>query len=70
MSNLRLIRERRLSESKRFSQEECAKVIGVSMPTYRKLEKHPENLTKAQSTALADHLGCAEEDIFLRVNRN
>lgn len=64
MSKLKQLREKRLSESKRFTQEECAKVAGVSKPTYRKLEEHPEQVTVEQAEKLAAHLGCSPTDIF------
>lgn len=65
MGNVLEIREKRLREARMFTQGECAKVVGVSTPTYRKLEQHPENFTKAQAERLAEHLGCKEKDIFL-----
>lgn len=65
MSKVKDIRVKRQLDAQRFSRGVCAKVCGVSTPTYRKLEEHPENFTKAQAVALAKHLGCSEEDIFL-----
>ena len=70
MSKLKEIREQRLSESKRFTQEECAKVAGVSKPTYRKLEEHPEQVTIEQAERLAEHFGCSTGDIFLGLKGN
>lgn len=64
MSKLKQLREKRLSESKRFTQEGCAKAAGVSKPTYRKLEEHPEQATVEQAEKLAAHLGCSPTDIF------
>ena len=74
MSKLKEIREQRfsesISESKRFTQEECAKVAGVSRPTYRKLEEHPEQVTIKQAEKLAEHFGCSTGDIFLGLKGN
>ena len=65
MSKLKEIREKLLSEGKRFTQEECAKVAGVSKPTYRKLEENPSQVTIEQAERLAEHFGCPVSDIFL-----
>lgn len=56
--------------SKRYTQAEAARVAGVSVPTYRKLEENPQDITMAQAKALAKYLGCSESDIFLRTKRN
>lgn len=64
MSKLKEMRERLKSESKRFTLDECAAVIGVTRPTYMKLEEHPELVTVEQAEKLANHLGCSVQDIF------
>ena len=64
MSKLKTMREQRIADSKRFTQVECAKAIGVSKPTYCKLEEHPEQLTFEQARKLAKHFGCSTDDIF------
>lgn len=65
MSEIKAIREDRMARSKRFTQAEAARIAGVSIPTYRKLEENPENFTFAQAKALAEYLGCSAGDIFL-----
>ena len=65
MSKLMELREARLQESKQYTQGALARVAGVSVPTYRRLEQSPENFTKAQAERIAEHLGCKTDDIFL-----
>lgn len=70
MSGLKAIREQRMANSKRYTQAEAAQVIDVSVPTYRKLEENPENITLAQAKALAKYFGCQTGDIFLGLKSN
>ena len=65
MSKLMELREARRQESKQYTQGALARVAGVSVPTYRRLEQSPENFTKAQAERIAEHLGCKTDDIFL-----
>lgn len=61
MSKIRKLREARRSS---YSQEQVASVIGVSAPTYRKLEENPELLTLEQAEKLAIYLGCDQKEFF------
>lgn len=65
MSKLKELREAKIKEAKRYTQAAMAKATGVSRPTYKLLEEHPERLTKQQAERLASHLGCETADIFL-----
>lgn len=55
-----------LRESRRgaYTQEGVAAVIGVSVPTYRRLERNPGLLTIEQARKLAAYLGCDMSKIF------
>lgn len=64
MRGLRAIRQERASEARRYTAKATAQAMGVSAPTYRKWEAHPENLTMEQARKLADYLGCRVEDLF------
>ena len=65
MTKLMELRELKQQEAKQFTQSAMARVAGVSVPTYRRLERNPENFTKAQAERIAEHLGCKPADIFL-----
>lgn len=47
-----------------WTQEEIAKIIGVSRPTYIALEKGITSITVDQVSRLADKIGCEPTDIF------
>ena len=64
MSNLKAIREGRMAEASRFTIAAMAEVLGVSVPTYRDREEHPEKLTRGEAEKLAKHLGVGVEDLF------
>lgn len=64
MNGLRAIRRQRASEARRYTAKATAAAMGVSAPTYRKWEEHPESLTMEQAARLADYLGCRIDDLF------
>lgn len=61
---LREIRMSKSSKAKRYTVAEAAAVLGVSMPTYRKLERDPKRATIEQAEKLAKYFGCDVEDVF------
>lgn len=61
---LREIREARMAESRRYTAKEVARAVGVSCPTYRKIEADPSRMTRAQAERAAALLGCDVEDLF------
>lgn len=65
MSRLKEIRTARMAEAKRYSQASLAQVAGVCVPTFRKLEEHPEEFTVKQQQAIAEYFGMSASDIFL-----
>lgn len=67
MNKIKELRKRKASE---FTISAVAKLIGVSSPTYRKIEQDPCRLTFNQATKIAEHLGCPVEDLFLTSNDN
>ena len=64
MKGLRAIRKERASEAHRYTAKATAQAMGVSAPTYRKWEEHPERLSVGQARKLADYLGCSVDDLF------
>ena len=61
---LREIREARMAEAKRYTIKAAAKAVGVSCPTYAKMERDPSRMTRAQAERAAELLGCDVEEIF------
>lgn len=61
---LREIREARMAEAKRYTIKAAAKAIGVSCPTYTKMERDPSRMTRAQAERAAALLGCDVDDLF------
>ena len=61
---LREIREARMAEAHKFSGRAVARAIGVSYPTYQKIEKDPSRMTRAQAERAAALLGCDVDDVF------
>ena len=47
-----------------YSLEACAKVLGVSKPTYVKFEHDPDKMRVGQAKRLAEHLGVSVEAII------
>lgn len=70
MQGLKELRKQRATTAKRYSITEVAHVLGITPPTYRKLERDPSLMTVAQVQKLSDYLGCSVEDIFLLRKRN
>lgn len=68
MQGLKAIREAKLQEAKRYTQEAVAKAVGVTPPTIAAYEKDPGRINRAMAEALAEYLGCNVEDIFLPCN--
>lgn len=64
MSKLRRLREARRDEASRYTIAAMAEALGVSVPTYRDREEHPEKLTRAEAERLAEHLGVSVEALF------
>lgn len=64
MKGLRAIRKERASETRRYTAKATAQAMGVSAPTYRKWEEHPESLTMEQAKRLAVYLDCQVDDLF------
>lgn len=52
------------TEVKRYTQQAFAEVLGMSRPTYLRLEKNPERLTHEQAKRLSKYLGVTVDDIF------
>lgn len=48
------------------TQEDCAKELGISIPTYKNLEDNPNKMNLDQALKLFNYLGLDEEDIFLK----
>lgn len=70
MKNLKKFREDLAAHARRYSVAEASRVVGVSAPTYRKLEQNPQLITYVQAERLAKYLGCSTEDIFLASKGN
>ena len=52
----------------RYTQQQVADLMGVSRPTYRKLEENPELMTFSDAKQLADIFGMSVQDIFFGQN--
>lgn len=50
---------------KGYTQEEIAKILGVSKATYVNMENKPLNLKLKRIKKLAKALGCKVEELFL-----
>lgn len=61
---LREIREAKLAEAKRYTIKAAARAVGVSCPTYSKMERDPSRMTRAQAERAAALLGCDVEELF------
>lgn len=46
------------------TQEEAASYLGISLPTYIKLERNPGEMTKNDAVALAEFFGSNIDAIF------
>ena len=47
------------------TQEECANVLNISVPTYRELEYNPNKIDLEQLLKLGEYLNCNFFQIFL-----
>ena len=61
---LREIREARAAEARKYTLKAAAEAIGVSCPTYRKIERDPSRMTRAQAERAAALLGCDVDELF------
>lgn len=61
---LREIREAKMAEAKRYTIKAAAEAVGVSCPTYAKMERDPSRMTRAQAERAAELLGCDVEELF------
>lgn len=52
----------------RYSQEEVAGKLGISRPTYAKMEKDPGSITVDDAFRLADLFGVSVGEIFFANN--
>jgi DNA-binding XRE family transcriptional regulator len=48
------------------TQDDCAKMLGISIPTYKNLEDNPNKMDLDQALKLFDYIGFDLSDIFLR----
>lgn len=48
----------------RYSQEAVAGILGISRPTYAKMEQSPESVTIEDAKKLAELFGVSVADIF------
>lgn len=48
----------------RYSQEQVASLLGISRPTYAKMERFPEDISISDGQRLASLFGVSFEDIF------
>ncbi len=48
------------------SQEECSKILNISIPTYRELEYNPNKLSLEQALILSEFLDCNLFEFFLK----
>lgn len=48
------------------TQDDCAKVLDISIPTYKNYEDNPNKLNLDQAIILFDYIGDNIEDIFLK----
>lgn len=58
------LKEMREKARARYTVKALADCIGVSVPTYYRLEEHPGQMTIEQMRKLADWYGCPMEDLF------
>jgi transcriptional regulator with XRE-family HTH domain len=51
--------------NRRLTQEQVATALGVSVPTYRKIETDPSRISVEKALRLADVFGVKFEDLAL-----
>ena len=61
---LKEIREAKMAEAKKYTIKAAARAVGVSCPTYTKMEKDPSRMTLAQAERAAELLGCEVDELF------
>lgn len=54
----------------RYSQEAVAGILGISRPTYAKMEQFPESVTIEDAKKLAELFGVKVADIFFGQDDN
>lgn len=64
MTEARGLKAMRKARRSSASQAAVAAAMGVSVPTYRKWEERPDEMTMAQAKRLAGYFGCSVEDVF------
>lgn len=67
---LREIRRQKMLGARRYSTAAMAAFLGVSRPTYERLEREPGLITRDRAEKLADYLDVPVDDIFLPLNGN
>lgn len=65
MNGLRNIREAKLNECTKYTQEAVAKAAGITAATLRAYEKDPSKMRRETAERIAAYLGVPVEDIFL-----
>ena len=56
--------------AKNITQKEMAKALGISLPTYLRLEKNPSEIKIETAYKIAKILGVAFEDIIFLPNQS
>jgi putative transcriptional regulator len=59
---------KRLREAKGLQQQEMAKLMGLNVTFYNKIERGHKNLTVRKALKVAEILECSLDDIFLDSN--
>jgi DNA-binding XRE family transcriptional regulator len=54
----------------RYSQEAVAKMLGITRPTYAKMEHYQDKVTIAEAKKLAELFGVDVSEIFFAENYN
>lgn len=54
----------------RYSQEAVAGLLGITRPTYARMERHPETVTIADAKRLSEIFGVPVAEIFFGTNCN
>lgn len=54
----------------RYSQEAAAERLGMSRPTYAKIEKNPDVASIEDAKSIAELFGVSVEDLFFASNCN
>ena len=65
MNGLRNIREAKLNECTKYTQEAVAKAAGITAATLSAYEKDPSKMRRETAERIAAYLGVPDEDIFL-----